>query len=571
MSADAYVILVGDDAAALERLSDRIGRRLAGAGWRKRLARPFIEVFAPAASRVDIVEGLDGHGVVLGEVFDTAGRPLSAKERAALACRALDEPRAREIVSKVWGRYVIVRRTSQSTSILRDPSGALEAIAWRKAGVTVVAPSAPAALDPVLPDTLAIDWQSLARLIRRSGSFRHELALTGLVPVAAGALGVLGPTGAGCRQIWKPAEIYRSARDERRPNLRVIVDRTVRALAADHVWVSEVSGGLDSAIVVGALETHQRARVAAWVNHYVDDPEGDERSFARPVVERHGYALTEVRRRGVTLSATRLALSADGFRPAINDLDTDYNDDIAARIDAAGAWGSMTGQGGDAVFYQMPSFLVAFDELQERRLGARPAVLHRVARWTGRSLWPASWLKAGRDHARSRRSWEHPWFEDLTGVPPGKALQISALVNCQTFHAQAGRNKIGPSVHPLLSQPVMEAGLAWSSVELTWGGRDRAAARAAYEDVLPPAIFARRSKGELGAFYGEAVARNLEFLRVYLLEGELARAGLIDPELSQDLTREALLWRGGFSRLISLALTEAWLRRWRGRMGACQS
>lgn len=568
MDADGYVILVGDNAPALKRLSSQAERRLAGCGWRKTIARPFVEVFAPSTTRLEIIEGLDGHGVIVGEMFDARGRPLSAAERGALACRALDASRAAEVVSGFWGRYVLMRRTSGDAAILRDPSGALEAVVWRKAGVTVIAPNAPPALDALLPDDLAVDWESLGRLVRRGGSFRHELALGGLLPLAAGALAVIGPSGARSRQIWTPAHIYRSAQGQPRPDLRAVVDRTVRALAGERAWVSEVSGGLDSAIVVSALDDHQRSQVTAWVNHFVDDPEGDERRFARPVVERHGFTLTEVRRRGVTLSEKRLDRTSYGFRPAINDLDTDYNDDIAARIHASGAWGSLTGQGGDAVFFQMPSFLVAIDEVHERSWRARLDVVHRLARWTGQSLWPASWLKAWREHKRARSTWEHPWFDDLKGVPPGKALQISALVNCQTFQGLAVRNRSGPSVHPLLSQPVMEAGLALSSVELTWGGRDRAAAREAYRNVLPPAIFARRSKGELGAFYGGAVAEDLEFLRTYLLDGELAEAGLLPTSLSQDLTREAMLWRGGFSKLISLALTEAWLRHWRSRIAA---
>jgi len=113
----------------------------------------------------------------------------------------------------------------------------------------------------------------------------------------------------------------------------------------------------------------------------------------------------------------------------------------------------------------------------------------------------------------------------------------------------------------------MEAGLSWSTVDLTWGGRDRAAARNAFQDVLPPSIYARRSKGELGAFYGEAAASNLPFLRDYLLGGALAQAGLLD-DLETDLSRQALLWRGGFSRLLTLALTEAWVRRWTARLEA---
>ena len=130
------------------------------------------------------------------------------------------------------------------------------------------------------------------------------------------------------------------------------------------------------------------------------------------------------------------------------------------------------------------------------------------------------------------------------------------------------RSRRGPCINPLLSQPVMEAGLARSSVDLTWGGRDRAAARAAFADTVPSVVLDRRSKGELGAYYGRAVAEHLPFLRDYLLGGALAEAGLIDPSLDARLTREHLLWRGGHSELLSLAQTEAWVRRWRDRLAA---
>lgn len=568
MSADAYVVLAADDAGALETLSRKIARRLAGAGWSRRVSHPFIAVYAPATSRLEIVAALDGHGVMVGEIFDHVGRSLSPEERGVVACRALDANRASDIVSTFWGRYVVVRRTSGDAAILRDPSGAVEAVAWRKDGVTVIAPTAPPALDCLLPDNLTIDWESMRGLLTRGGGYRHELALSALTPVASGALLHICPAGVRSRQIWRPSEVYRRAREQVRPDLREVVDRSVRALAGERAWVVEVSGGLDSAIIAGALSDHQRARITQWVNHFVDDPEGDERAFARPVVERHGYRLTEVKRNGLNLSAARLALSADAFRPPVNDLDTDYNDDIAARVESSGAWGSLTGQGGDVVFFQMPSYLIAFDEVHERQLRTRPEVLHSAARWTGQSLWPNAWLKARRAHTRALRDRRHPWLDDLQGVPPAKATQILGLVNSQAFQGHAVRGRYGPCVNPLLSQPVMEAGLAWSSVDLTWGGRDRFAARAAYADAIPASIFNRRSKGELGAFYGEAVARNLDFLRSYLLEGELAAAGLLPQGLADETTREALVWQGGFARLVTLALTEAWLRRWQARIAA---
>lgn len=568
MTADALIILVGDDPAALKDLVEPVWRRLARAGWSRRVSDPYIQVFAPSAGRLAVTRGLDGHGVLVGDIFDRAGAPLSAVTRGSLACRPLDDAQARKVIAECWGRYLLIRRVSGEVAVLRDPSGAVEAVSWRKGGVTLISTSAEAVLDPWLPDDLSIDWTGVSDLVNAPGEHRHDLALNGLTAIAAGELHVVGPQGSCGEQIWRPADIYRASRRADRPNLRAVVERTVQTLAGNHRWVAEVSGGLDSAIVAAALKPDQRDNVAAWVNHYVDQPEGDERPYARPVVERLGYRLTEVRREGLRLDAARLSQSAEGFRPAINDIDPDYNDDIADRIEATGAWGSLTGQGGDAVFFQMPTPLIAFDEILERGVRFRPAAVHRIARWTRRSLWPAGWVKAWRAHRAVQRAWDHPWLDDLQGVPPAKALQMSVLAFCQTYQGQAVRSRAGACVNPLLSQPVMEAGLAWSAVDLTWGGRDRSAARDAFVDVLPPQVFSRRSKGELGAYYGEAVAQRLDFLRDYLLGGALAGAGLIGPALEDGMTREALLWRGGFSHLLSLALTEAWVRRWRERLAA---
>ncbi|WP_312572838.1 asparagine synthase-related protein [Brevundimonas sp.] len=566
MTAQSYLILIGDDAASLQTFTHAVSVGLLEAGWVHRLSYPFIGVFTPADSTLDVTGGLDGHGVLVGEMFAQDGRPLTREERGVAGCRPLDVDRAQSVIAEFWGRYVLVRRTAGDAAILRDPSGAVEAVTWRKGGVTVVASHPDLALNPVLPEAIAIDWAEVAALARRPGGFRHDLPLKGLTPIAAGELRTIGPGGSRGVQIWRPAEIYRARGDAGPKALRPAVEVAVRALAGRRSWVAEVSGGLDSAIVAGVLKPAQRRRVVAWVNHYMSQPEGDERGWARSVVERLGHELCEVRREGLALSADRWAMSADGFRPAMNDIDPDYNDEIAGRIQATGAWGSLTGQGGDAVFFQMASPLLAFDEVHERGLRSRFHVVHSVARWTRRSLWPAGWLRAWRSHRQARAHWDHPWLDDLKDVPPAKALQISVLAACQLFQAQAMRSRQGTCVNPLLSQPVMEAGLACSTVDLTWGGRDRAAARDAFRDVLPPDLYARRSKGELGAYYGAAVAEQLDVLRPYLLQGRLAQARLLPPGVEPLMTREALLWRGGFSTLLSLALIEAWCRHWMERL-----
>lgn len=568
MTADAVLVLAADNhVGALEALTRPLARRLAAAGWSRRSASPFLWIYAPRTSRVAITPAFDGHGAIIGDLFDHAGAPLADTARRAVANHALTAGAAARFVETHWGRYLLIRRSTAGTSVLRDPSGALDCVVWRQPGLTVIASSAAAALDPFLPDDIGLDWAEVGHLARRPGEFRHPLALRGLYPVAAGALATVSEAGATARQIWTPADVYRRKRRPIAPDdLRDGVRTAVQALAGDRTWVAELSGGLDSAVVGMALSDDQRARVTAWVNHYVADPEGDERTWARAVLEPHRLSLTEVLREGLALDEGRLSRAAESFRPAINDLDPDYNDDIAARIKATGAWGSLTGQGGDAVFFQMATPLILADEIVERGLRARPAVAHRLARWTRRSLWPQTLWRAWRTQRRTERD-PHPWLDDLKRVPPAKAQQIEVMTYCQTFQAPAFRSRLGPCVHPLLSQPVMELGLAMSTVDLTWGGRDRAALRAAFSADLPERLIRRRSKGELGAYYGRAVAAHLPFLRDYLLGGALAQNGVLDPALEDRLSYEHLLWRGGHGEILSLALTEAWTRRWLERLG----
>jgi asparagine synthase (glutamine-hydrolysing) len=566
VAADSAIVLVGDNPAALEAAIAPMRKRLSRRGWSRKVQAPFLAVFAPSAGRLDITCGLDGHGLLIGDIYNRDGERLEARERGVLGCRRLDSARARDVCSQYWGRYLLLRRFSGEVSILRDPSGGIDCVVWRRNGVTFIATGADVVLDPWLPDTTAIDWSEVAALVRRPGEHRHNLALTGLTPVAAGELRTVGETFNLGDRIWKPAEVYRHRDRTAPPDLKASVVLGVTALAGTRRWVAELSGGLDSAIVAAALSTDQRGRVAAWVNHYVDHREGDERGYARAVARRHGVTLTEVRREGLRLGAPRLEVAADGFRPASNDIDPDYNDDIAERIEELDAWGSLTGQGGDAVFFQMPTLLIGLDEIWERGFRARGEVLHRLSRWLRRPVWPTALARDWREELRYRSSWTHPWLEDLRGVPPAKAMQISALAFCQTFQGPAVRSRRGPCINPLLSQPVMEAGLARSAVDLTWGGRDRAAARAAFADTVPSVVLDRRSKGELGAYYGRAVAEHLPFIRDYLLGGALAEAGLLAPSLEDRLTRDHLLWRGGHSELLSLAQTEAWVRRWRDRL-----
>lgn len=573
MSAGDYLLMVGDDPHQLDRLCRDAAVDLAVGGWLERLASPFLRLYVTATSRLEATAGFDGHGVLIGSIHDAEeGRRWTGKERATIASRSLDEEGARSLMKAAFGGYFLVRRAGSGAVAFRDPSGALEVVGWRRPGVTIVA-SAP--VDGLAPDDAAIDVGRVSVMAEQPGEFFHDLAVTGFVPVAAGALAFVGEGRRVSTQLWRPADIYRRRGEvPSHEAIRRTVEMSIRALVGDEdPWIAEISGGLDSAIVAAALDRQRRDRVGAWINHVFPDAEGDETVYASAVAGRLGFDLTAVQRSGFVLNEQILAQASRGFRPGINDLDPGYNLDIDRRIQALGAVGAITGQGGDAVFFQMATPLIGIDELKERGLRARLDVLMDVARWTRRPVWPGTWIKAS-GGARQRGSAKgrahiapHPWLDDLRGVPPAKRIQISALAYSQTFQQSAGRTRHGLCLNPLLSQPVVELGLSISSTDLTRGGRDRALVRAAFRNTLPDLVIQRRSKGDVSAFYGRTVSANLPFLRGYLLDGLLVAHGLVDRAgLETRLTREDLLWRGDHAEVLSMTLLESWMREWRGRL-----
>nr|WP_303682940.1 asparagine synthase C-terminal domain-containing protein [Brevundimonas naejangsanensis] len=573
MSAGDYLLVIGDNPHELECAIKAAEPELFRTGWLERLTSPFLRLYVRASSRLKVTEGYDGHGVLIGSIYDAEdGRPWSEKSRARIASRRLDEACARDVIRTAFGGYVLVRREAASAAVLRDPSGALEAVGWRRPGVVVIA-SKP--VDALFPVDAKIDVDPLAIMAKRPGEYFHDLAVTGFAPVGAGALVDVGPEGWRATQLWRPADLYRRRGDlPSHEAIRRTVEMSVRALAGDDgPWVAEVSGGLDSAVVAAALGRAGRKQVSGWVNHVFPDAEGDESAYADAVAKRLGFELMRAPRLGFLLDEDVLAQASSGFRPGTNDLDPGYNADIDRRICALGAAGAITGQGGDAVFFQMATPLIGIDELQERGLGARSAVLMDVARWNRRSAWPGTWIKAWRNGRRAagqasrRGAAPHPWLEDLRGVPPAKRMQISALAYCQTFQQAAVRTRNGWCLNPLLSQPVVELGLGISSTDLTRGGRDRALVRSAFKDLLPELIIQRRSKGDVSAFYGRTVSHNLPFLRGYLLDGRLAAQGLVDrSRLESELAHSDLLWRGNHAEVLSLALLESWVRQWQARL-----
>ena len=541
--------------------------------------------------RIEALAGPSGvAGVLIGRAFDQAATIAGDVAPARLAGLADLDPlnACARLVAESWGAYVAVfiGHPREGPTVLRDPSGGMEILAWDRDGVTVI--SSRAIEGRAGPADLAIDWDQVTRILDDPISAALGAPpLKGLSHLEPGSV-LHGPGLSDKTVLWSPAAVVRAAKGRAWPDraaLRRTVDACVRALAdGEAAILSEISGGLDSAIVATSLANSGFGPHAA-INFYSGEPEADERRYAQAVADQIGTPLRTVRRRPFALSEAGLAASGRAARPNFNALDPDYDAGLVAALEASGARVLFTGHGGDTVFYQVAASALASDLLRGAPCeGSRLRRLEEVARRTRRSVWSlaleALTLQPSRlsydgqlmriEASRRRLSGpSHAWLTDLSGVSPAKRQQITALASNLNVNGATGRGERARIVHPLLAQPIVELCLAVPAPVLSAGERERSFAREAFVERLPRMIVERRSKGDISVFLGRSLAASAEFLRGFLLEGRLAARGLIDPaDLAAALEPEALVWKDASKEILAAATLEAWVRHWEDRIAA---
>lgn len=566
------------------------GRRLlnqiaAATGWRLAFDRVDAHVLVPTEEALPIWPLAEGRGVVVGDLFRRGQvEGLDPADVAGIANISVLEV-ARILMRGHWGRYVaLLRDHDGGPAMFRDPSGALDCVTWAIDGGRICASHLPPGLLEAANPGLSLDWDRIALLLSDPGRVGGALALRGLEPVAPGALW----RPEGVEQLWSPATFAARpvrSQDEAREGLVRAIDACVGAYAARGAPIlAEISGGLDSAIVAAAVRRVPQAKVAAWLNYFAEDPWGDERTYARAIADRLGVALIEAPVSDLAVDPSQFDPAVESHRPCFYGLDAGYDLDVSARGQTAGAQMMLTGAGGDILFYQQPTTMVAVDHYRAHGLSAFGSPLPvAVARWTKTSVWSV-WrqMASRRRDVRALTAMEpaafivapptlpasdHPWLSDLTTLPPAKQAQVLNLTAAAMYAGDCRHARALNCVHPLLSQPILEHCLSIPADLLTQGFRDRALARAAFADRLPAQVIARRSKGDLTAMYGRRLAAGLEALRPHLLEGRLAERGLIDRQvLDVRLDPDQLVWQGGYGHILYAAFLEAWVRHWETRL-----
>lgn len=162
---------------------------------------------------------------------------------------------------------------------------------------------------------------------------------------------------------------------------------------------------------------------------------------------------------------------------------------------------------------------------------------------------------------RGAHRYVHPCWLDARDLPIGKFHQLGMVIQPFEYYNPLLRDGAPERVQPLMSQPLLELCLSTPTYVLTRGGRGRGLARSAFSDRIPSLIASRRSKGVIGDYVARVVQRNLAFVHELLLDGLLAKHGLLD----RHRTELALQDRSGSnptsaSEIHAWVACETWLR-----------
>jgi asparagine synthase (glutamine-hydrolysing) len=573
-----YLALFWRDRRAGEAAADRLINQIAAQSPRLKVAlrTPGMLIFGdPADPRGQV--SAQGQRTLIGQRFERGGHLAHGQ--------TLDQ-----FDGDGWGSFVrFERRPDGAVEIARDPSGGQHIYLARRDGMLIASNALPRWLRDSLGLDLRCDRNQLAAALADPLRLTHSSPLCGIDIVPAGCRrawrdGKLGPVTSAWRPhllagTWPDLDVATGA-----ARLRDAVIESCRAFAAgqDQVTV-EVSGGLDSAIVLGAIASGPQSPEISCVHFHVEHSGGDERAYARAVAERWGVRLVEVSASASEFRFEDSLQSEQPLEPVIFGQDPLVERASLGVACASEARAIFTGQGGDAVFINSPSPWIAVDRA---RVGRRATFASRIpleaALRSGTSIWHVYRLIAA-DMLRSRPEVAatmpgghltkeakcagmpvgHPWLEQVTSLPPGRRDQLRAITNCQHFQSPTSRAAFAPLLHPLLSQPVVEACLAIPTWLLAHGTINRALAREAFGDWLPERLRHRRGKGDASSYYRRASAENAAFLQYYLGEGTLVEHGLLDGgAIRAALHPDSLIWTEDSRMMATYVAFEAWARYW---------
>jgi asparagine synthase (glutamine-hydrolysing) len=503
--------------------------------------------------------------VILGKLFASpavGGSMPSVDLPDERASRRIHATGGRSLITDYWGRYIAIihDELSRTARVLRDPLGAIPCYLCQHRGVHIVF-SYMDDLRALRLMKFSINWQYVAAFLVRSFPMVQATGLDQVTQLLPGECLAFSPGSAPERtQYWDPVRVASRAPieslEEAAQEARSLTNACVSAWASCFPRiVNETSGGLDSSIVLACLQQAASKPQITCVHECYGGSDADELSFARLVTNSYGCELIEQHPdiAGTTLRVE--SVKAGGAVPwrYISFLSRGTGIDDLARERRAGVF---SGFFGDQLFWRGHEFSATDYALQRGldaqflRIALDSAGAEKDSLWSilstalrAKLTWsPRDYRVPVRSVARfispavisefqsdSNRFITPRYLRDTVGLPPGKLRHIDMLTAGAGTYSNPYAGREAPyRDSPLGSQPLFELFLRMPTYVMTAEGMDRAVARRAFADDVPPGILGRRTKGTVGSSYRRLLRNNQGFLQELFLEGALLREKLLD-------------------------------------------
>lgn len=557
--------------------SDRQGLVLRELGLQRRADLPPIRLFASEATPVLT---LPNRRVLIGHLFDRSGRIV--QDGLTLPAPRSDTRLFQEILQNYWGEYVVIcLAEAHQLTILREPSGGMPAFYAPCDGGSFVTSDISIAAKLGLYKR-RINWTYISNFLAFPNLKTATTALEDVHELLPGCSMQLRGNHVTTRVEWSPWNYVASHRRFSTPEDAVNTTRStvlsvVQAWAhVDRVILLELSGGLDSSIMAACLEGADANVRCCTLTTTV--PGADERQYAGLMADQLG---AELQLRVLDFEDARFDFPPPPSAVVPGMALLQYAVDMAMK-DAGTSYDTVshfTGGGGDTVFCYLRTAAPAVDAFREVGIGAGFGAINHLSLLHGCTFWKAACVTAKKLMRRPKSPCvadltflspsiaaclpadAHPWLNQPEGALPGDCERIADLVGTMMFRASSPRGQETWLRMPFLSQPVLEVCLRTPSWMAIAGGVNRAVARAAFADLLPPEVLNRRSKGTFVNYSGAAYQRSKAELRQFLLFGVLRERKLVDAAaLERFFDREPAPRDTSFMRLFELAMIENWLR-----------
>jgi asparagine synthase (glutamine-hydrolysing) len=540
------------------------------------------------SNRTPSVELPEARGWIIGSLFRNGDPSSRVTTLTSGEAERIVASQGKALIDEYWGSYLAVLSPGDNgmPSLLRDASGFMPCyFILTKRGALFASD-----IELLFEQGLiapSVDWRMLYAHLQTPELRRQSTCLAGLVELGQGHSIPADGRGAQ-RMLWSPLDHVNRDGEEsaviaQRLEATILSCTAALASSYSHILVG-ASGGLDSSIVCAALADTRRPFTCFTMA--TRDPSGDERRFVRDLALTYGSQSREYFYDVEKIDPKRSSvphLPRPVGRFFMQAIESSYRD----------AWGKtgadviFTGNGGDNVFSFLHSASPVVDRWITEGMSLSSArTIADMCRITGCDVW--TMLKgAVRSYRRRHMDYQWPvdntflaagpavgnsptmltpWLVGTENVLPGKRLHIAALMRIQHAIEGYARKDSIPVIPVLLSQPVMEICLSIPSWLWCEGGINRAMARRAFKQRLPPSVVQRISKAGPDSLSAALFERALPVLRDRLLDGLLVCQGLIDRQAVEEALARTATRKGPlFHRLLALAEAEAWSRFWHGR------